>query len=348
MIRQLWRLTYAINLEGVSMCAPAVYAERKGRAWVLERADESGYEGVACVDDAARLAVLLLRAYKRFRLPWARDWAQGLIKFVKFMQEEDGSFANFILDWDGKKNYYGPTSYPGGQPWLARGLWALAWHYIVFKDMDSLERLRRGVGLYLKQSHKFMDVNALVAYTLLELYEHAHDRDFLDIALSVCEEIASHKRDGLLLISDEDTLPHLWGYIQPGVLFKACQYTNNTDWEDLATYSLHSYLAPIVRSEFDKPTTLPYEVSSTAFNFRIAYEYTANEEFRTLYEKAKSWFYGDNPAKSPVYDRNLGVVYDGIDNKSVSKNSGAESNIEGAMALFDDLPWHQYKLGEVE
>ena len=348
MIRQLWRLTYALSLDEVSMCAPAVYAERKGRAWVLERADESGYEGVACVDDAARLAVLLLRAYKRFGLPWARDWAHGLIEFVKFMQEDDGSFVNFILDWDGKKNYHGPTSYPGGQPWLARGLWALAWHYIVFEDTDSLDRLRRSVELYLSQSHKFMDVNALVAYALLELYDHTHNQDFLGIALSICEEIASHHNNGLLLISDHDVYPHLWGYIQPGVLFKACQHIANPVWLDLANYSLRSYLAPIVRSGFDKTTTIPYEVSSAVLNFQLAYEHTADEEFSALYTKAKSWFYGDNPAKSPVYDRNLGMVYDGIDNKVVSKNSGAESNIEGAMALFDDLPWHQYKLSEIE
>jgi len=35
-----------------------------------------------------------------------------------------------------------------------------------------------------------------------------------------------------------------------------------------------------------------------------------------------------------VYDAQHGIVFDGIDNGQVSRNSGAESNIEGALALL--------------
>jgi hypothetical protein len=35
-----------------------------------------------------------------------------------------------------------------------------------------------------------------------------------------------------------------------------------------------------------------------------------------------------------VYDARRGMVFDGIDHGVVSQNSGAESNIEGALALL--------------
>jgi len=44
-----------------------------------------------------------------------------------------------------------------------------------------------------------------------------------------------------------------------------------------------------------------------------------------------------------VYDEASGRVYDGIDGTRMNLNSGAESNIEGALALFDSLPWDRYE-----
>jgi hypothetical protein len=32
---------------------------------------------------------------------------------------------------------------------------------------------------------------------------------------------------------------------------------------------------------------------------------------------------------------------DGTDGARMSENSGAESNLEGAFALFDELPWRE-------
>jgi hypothetical protein len=43
---------------------------------------------------------------------------------------------------------------------------------------------------------------------------------------------------------------------------------------------------------------------------------------------------GRNSASQPVYDAARGMVFDGIDNGRVSQNSGAESNIEGALAFL--------------
>jgi hypothetical protein len=63
-------------------------------------------------------------------------------------------------------------------------------------------------------------------------------------------------------------------------------------------------------------------------------EATGNGQYAHAAARARAWFHGINVAGRPVYDRRLGVIYDGIDEGRISKNAGAESNIEGALALI--------------
>jgi hypothetical protein len=63
---------------------------------------------------------------------------------------------------------------------------------------------------------------------------------------------------------------------------------------------------------------------------------TKDPEYEDLATLARRWFHGRNPASEPVYDATLGLVADGIDHGRISTNSGAESNIEGAIALLDE------------
>ena len=69
---------------------------------------------------------------------------------------------------------------------------------------------------------------------------------------------------------------------------------------------------------------------------------TKEDRYAELAALARAWFDGRNAAGEPVYDRVRGCVFDGIDGDRVSRNSGAESNIEGGLALLDSLPWSAY------
>jgi len=63
---------------------------------------------------------------------------------------------------------------------------------------------------------------------------------------------------------------------------------------------------------------------------------TGKSVYRELGGLAASWFLGNNPAGAPMYDASTGVVYDGIGSDgSINRNSGAESTIEGLLALMN-------------
>ncbi len=63
---------------------------------------------------------------------------------------------------------------------------------------------------------------------------------------------------------------------------------------------------------------------------------TGASEYSALAVAARGWFDGRNPAGRPVYNRSAGRIGDGVDGHRVSTESGAEANIVGAQALFDD------------
>jgi hypothetical protein len=84
-------------------------------------ADDRGFEGIACVDDTARAAVLALQVYEMTQSAVALDLACAWLRFVMYMQgERDQRMLNLILDATGTHGN-GKTSYPGGEPWSVRG-----------------------------------------------------------------------------------------------------------------------------------------------------------------------------------------------------------------------------------
>ncbi len=98
-------------------------------------AKESGPEGIACVDDGARAAVVYLAYAEATGDTAALARARRQLEFVRAMQLPDGRFYNFVRA-DGSINRTGPTSHADLGWWAARGLWALGRGVEVFRQRD--------------------------------------------------------------------------------------------------------------------------------------------------------------------------------------------------------------------
>lgn len=130
----LHHLTERIAFAGDSVEIVHVYANYPTYTWV--EAKESGPEGIACVDDAARAAVLYLRHYETTHSAESITRARLLLKFVMHMQADDGQFYNFIFA-DRTINTTGQTSFKSFGWWAARGVWCMALGARVLKPVDS-------------------------------------------------------------------------------------------------------------------------------------------------------------------------------------------------------------------
>ena len=65
-----------------------------------------------------------------------------------------------------------------------------------------------------------------------------------------------------------------------------------------------------------------------------AYVMTGDNNYLKEARELASWFSGNNPAKTPMYDPATGRGYDGISSpEQINKNAGAESTIEALLTL---------------
>ena len=154
---------------GPGVLAIATYAEARDGRYEQRAAAEQGFEGVACVDDGARAAILYCSLWRRNSLPRTRVAAEGLLRFLAFMQDEHGGFANFILDWDGNRNVAGQSSFVGGGPWWARAMHALAHGVATFGVPEYAERFERGLP-WLDRPTPYLDVRAVAILAVLEYW----------------------------------------------------------------------------------------------------------------------------------------------------------------------------------
>jgi hypothetical protein len=316
-----------------------VYAEPlafdAGAPAQMRPARERGFEGVACVDDAARAAVLYCDLFRLRPDDSVRSTAIGLLQFITYMQEEDGRFANFILDWTGIKNLRGATSYLGGPQWQARAMHALARGAATFGTAEWDLPFRRGLR-WLDTSMPYLDVRAVCVLATLEHWRATGDSGSAERALAWSAEIARERQNGhsLLNASRVESI-HLWGHLQETALAEAGSALDQPGLVDVARASAERLLLPAVAWCHTAMDVLPFDVSCVVSGLAAVGRATGDGRFADAASSARAWFDGHNAAGQPVYDRESGAVYDGIDNGCLSRNSGAESNIEGGLAMLD-------------
>lgn len=154
--KHLDHLSDSATVAGKDVTIVHIYSEYPDYAWV--DAKESGPEGIACVDDAARAAVLCLRDAELHGRAEGLRRAKGFLEFVLAMQAENGEFHNFVFG-DRTINVDGRTSFKSFGWWAARGIWALASGARVFghRDPAFAARLREGVERSIPRARALLD-----------------------------------------------------------------------------------------------------------------------------------------------------------------------------------------------
>ena len=334
MLQQLARLTAPVAAAGERACAIAVYANAEDRAIA---AADLGFEGVACVDDVGRAVVLLSDVWEATRIPLVRAWTETLVEFLHYMQLPDGRFVNFVVDWEGRRNGGGPTSFAGGGFWHARGVRGLAKAWLSLGGEAAREGVMRGLPLIREARDVPPDVRSIHALMAVELLGAGQMAELRPDLERWVEEIASCRVGDVLHDNPDEGEPHLWGHVQEGVLAEAGTLLGRPDLIATARASALAYLRPLIESGFDAPTVQPYGVASAVYSVARLAAITGDPVFDDLARKARGWFHGRNPAGLPVCRTGTGRIHDGIDDGIVNPHSGAESNIVGAQALIDEV-----------
>lgn len=169
---------------------------------------------------------------------------------------------------------------------------------------------------------------------VLEHWRATADSESGDRALAWSREIADQSSGSALLNAAGEQSTHLWGHLQETALAETGSALGHSELIESARASAEVLLVPVVNSRFDFDRVLPFDVSCTIAGLAAVGRATSRERYAAAASRGRLWFHGRNSAGQPVYNARLGMVYDGIDHGRVSRNSGAESNIEGALALL--------------
>jgi hypothetical protein len=150
-----------------------------------------------------------------------------------------------------------------------------------------------------------------------------------------CEEITACSDGDTLLNAAGDKAPHLWGHLQEAALAQASVALGEPRWIQRAQASADALLMPAAVGGFASDAVAPFDVSSVVLGLAAVGSATGDVKYHSAAYLARSWFSGRNTAGAPVYNPVRGLVHDGIDRGALNPNSGAESNIEGGLALVD-------------
>lgn len=137
---------------------------------------------------------------------------------------------------------------------------------------------------------------------------------------------------------------HNWGAHMPHALAEAGRVMGREDWIESAAQTANSFLLRhLVFEPFRHIGVVPDRLEQIAYGTNMLvqayaglYRATGEQRYAQLAGLAASWFFGNNMAGVTMYDPASGRTFDGINGPAswrVNRNSGAESTIEGLMAM---------------
>ncbi|OGY78827.1 MAG: hypothetical protein A2550_04770 [Candidatus Jacksonbacteria bacterium RIFOXYD2_FULL_43_21] len=312
----------------------------------------SGYT----LDDNARALIAVALYYKKFRTRTALKLASIYFNFINHVAKPDGYFDNYVnsnRDIDKQKNVQESSEDPS-----ARALYALA---LVSTTKQLPKHFRKQAHALFEQSFQnnitFSSPRA-IAFYIKALYcllskrprlrsnfgEVNKEPKNLAVLRNCCEQLITLYENSHS--SDWEWFEHYLTYsnaILPEALLLGYKITGEKKYLKVSEITLNFLIKhpfknnmyiPIgqsgwfpktgVRQYFDQQ---PEDATATVEALNLMFQVTKKKHYGEFANIAFNWFLGDNVLGQVVYDQTTGGCYDGIGEKFINLNQGAESTI---------------------
>ncbi len=343
-----------------------IYADAPSYAWI---GDDD--EGIACVDDAARAIIVYLKDFELTENRSSARKAKQLLRFVMYMQTQDGLFYNFVWDSDLNINKDHQNSVADEFSWwTSRAVWALGQGVeslfasdpaFALQLVEAMERTLPHLDRFLEHYGSFQKINdrnfpkwlvngskanatsemllGLIAYNRYQkqpAIQKMIDQFSEGIAMMQFGSINQHP-----YLAHAATEDHWngWGNSQTQALSEA-GFLSSAEREASSFYPrllIDGWKYSFSLSDSAHVTDYPqiaYAVRVVTMGLLGLYQRTADVKYARMAGLAASWFTGNNVANIAMYDPLTGRGFDGINSSSsVNYNSGAESTIEALTSV---------------
>jgi len=301
----------------------------------------SGYT----LDDNARALIDMVMYHKYYEDDIAMKLANIYLSFMESMQRDNGWFDNY-------RNYEEQLTNQNYEVNLedanGRALWSLG-YAIAHKQILPVDLVSRAKKCWDKSLERIHDINSprAIAYAIKGLYLYYSVYKNKKIK-KLTKRLANMLLHQYKISSKED-----WYWYEDymtyanNVLPEAMMYSFLTTKDNrfkriaeisfdflLAHYFMKGQLTVISnRGWFKKENERvfygeqPMEVATTIIALDLFYNVTGKKKYRDQLELAFSWFLGNNHLKQIMYNTKNGASYDGLEDKQVNINQGAESTL---------------------
>jgi hypothetical protein len=367
-LKHVEHLQEEIVVNDKSMRIVHIYCEAPDYHWV---GDDD--EGFTCVDDVARAARLYLNRFDRTGDQALLEPTIGMLRFVLYMQSEEGDFYNFMLpDYSINKSHV--NSVKSFNWWAARGFRAITSGVFSLKDTNPEFHAQLKIAAersITRMNDVFLDGDDLpemgsdlAAELVLGLVKWSEATGELE-SIKPLLDFFNHKIIQSATIPSDDfpftiflswrNVWHGWGQQQVEALALSGQLLNDSVLVNQAKKeadSWHKYLISTKNyAYFEMIDGLPtngkrfsqiaYDINCLVQSNLALYKTTNEQKYAKQAGLAAAWFYGNNPLDTVMYSEETGRGYDGINSETkINRNSGAESTIEALIAIeaLSDYP----------
>jgi glycosyltransferase involved in cell wall biosynthesis len=294
-----------------------------------------------CLDDNARALLMTAMAKGKIKTGETTNLMPVYLSYIHYMQNEDGSFRNFLSF---NRNYLDKV---GSEDSFGRTIWALG--YLIYGNPEdsyhqiSLDIFKKAFPYFKKLKHLRGLANSIIgiSYYLKRFPEDAATNEIMyKMTYKLINAFNKEKSEDWKWFENILTYDNA---IIPLAVFHAAEVFNDKGILDVAVESSVFLESVTMKSGYLKPVgskgwyrrgescaefaQQSIDIMGMVLLYFKAYEITRDRKHLDKMFKSYMWYLGKNHLSLPVYDYETGGCNDGLEEFGLNKNQGAESTI---------------------
>lgn len=302
------------------------------------------------LDDNARALIAVAKHYQLTGDVNDLDLIETYLDFIIFCQQEDGSFMNYV---DHEGNYFDKNKDENLEDSNGRAIWALG-EFSSFQSLFNPYYIKRSEAALEKALPIIPNFSSprAIAFAIKGLY-HFNIKNNTTAIENLITTLADNLVSKFRGVSDskwnwfEDYLTYANSVLSEAMLY-AYLSTGNIVFEKIAIKSFEFLLSVIYKEDQIKVISnqgwnkkgvtssiygeQPIDVAYTIMALGLFYDTYREKVYLKKMMIAFDWFLGKNHLHQIIYNPCTGGCYDGLEEKQVNLNQGAESTVSYLMA----------------
>lgn len=294
-----------------------------------------------CLDDNARALLMVLMDYRQNKDTEALKLAPIYLSYIHYMQNNDGTFRNFLSF---NRNFLDKV---GSEDSFGRTIWALGY---LLSNAPNDAYYQTGKLVFLEAAPNFEKITSIrgIANTMLGISYYLKNNPSDDDMKEQLRNMA-----GTLVRHYEDNKNSIWKWFEPLLaydngmlplaLLHAAEILNDDTITEVAMETMNflteitlkdGYLSIVGNETWYKKDSersmfaqQPIDALAMVLMYHQAFHVTKDKEYLTKLFACFMWFLGENDLRIQLFDFETKGCCDGIENYGINRNQGAESSL---------------------